>query len=148
MVDVIVVYDTISGTTEQAAEKVLAGVKRSGADGGINKVEDVTVNDLREARGIILGSPCISDNISGRMREFVAGKLKDARVSGKVGAAFGTHKWNGGNLPRLEAEMHYEGIRLVASGVNARHRSTTESDQALMALGEAVGHEVLRQKRG
>ena len=148
MVDVLVVYDTISGTTKKAAELVLDGVRGGGADAEMRSVADVTVEDLRSARGVILGCPCVNDNISGRMREFVAGKLKDARLGGKVGAAFGTHKWNGGNLPRLEHEMRYEGIRLVTGGVNARHRISSEDEQALKRLGEDVAREVEKVRAG
>jgi flavorubredoxin len=111
-------------------------------------VTDVTVDEMRAAGGVIIGSPCINDNISGRMREFVAGKLRDARLGSKPGAAFGTHKWNIGNLHRLEAEMRYEGIRLVTTGVNAHHRISSEDEIALKHLGEAVAREVQKAKTG
>lgn len=148
MVDVLIIYDTISGTTKKAAEMVLEGVKSTGAEGEMKAVTDVSVDEMRAAGAVIMGSPCINDNISGRMREFVAGKLRDARLGSKPGAAFGTHKWNTGNLHRLEAEMRYEGIRLVTPGVNARHRISSGDEQALKHLGEAVGHEVQKAKAG
>lgn len=141
MVDVLIVYDTISGNTEKAAAEVLQGVKESGASVVMKKVEDTTDNDLRAASGIILGSPCINDSISGRMRDFTDEKLRDARISGKVGAAFGTYKWNGGNLRHLEKEMEYRGIRLVTAGVNSLHNPNQDTVQQLRNLGKTVGLE-------
>ena len=139
MVDVIIVYDTLSGNTEKAAAEVLQGVIESGVSVSMKKVEDTTETDLKEARGIILGSPCINDSISGRMRIFTDEKLRDARVSGKIGAAFGTHKWNGGNLRHLEKEMEFQGVKIVATGVNSLHNPNQDMVQKLRDLGKTVG---------
>jgi flavorubredoxin len=145
MADVIIAYDTKTGATERAAALVLEGVKAAGADGVMKKLQDVTEKDLEDARGIILGSPNVNDNYSGPMREFVDGKLKRADVGGKIGAAFGTYKWNTDNLKRLQIAMEYEDIKLVGPGVNALHRPRAEDDAALKALGEAVGHAALKK---
>ncbi|HEY3274067.1 MAG TPA: flavodoxin domain-containing protein [Methanocella sp.] len=146
MADVIIVYDTKTGSTERAAALVLEGVKAAGADGVTKKVQDVTEQDLLDARGIILGSPNVNDNYSGPMREFIDGKLKNAKPVGKIGAAFGTYKWNTDNLRRLETAMEYANIKLVADGVNALHRPRSEDDTRLKALGETVGIEVQKSK--
>lgn len=147
MADVIIVYDTKTGSTERAAALVLEGVKASGADGVMKKTGDVTEQDLRDAKGIILGSPNVNDNYSGPMREFVDGKLKRAHPGGKIGAAFGTYKWNTDNLKRLQVAMEYEDIKIVTPGVNALHRHRLDDDVALKALGEAVGREALMRKK-
>ena len=146
MADVIIVYDTKTGSTERAAALVLEGVKAGGADGIMKKVQDVTEKDLQDAKGIILGSPNVNDNYSGLMREFIDGKLKNAKPIGKIGAAFGTYKWNTDNLRRLETAMEYANIKLVADGVNALHRPRSEDDAKLKALGEAVGIEARKVK--
>jgi flavorubredoxin len=146
MADVIIAYDTKTGVTERAAGLVLEGVKAAGAAGIMKKLQDVTEKDLQEAKAIILGSPNVNDNYSGPMREFIDGKMKNAKPIGKIGAAFGTYKWNTENLRRLETAMQYADISLVMPGVNAMHRPLAEDDAKLKALGEAVGREALKQK--
>jgi flavorubredoxin len=146
MADVIIAYDTKTGATERVAGLVLEGVKAAGADGVMKKLQDVTEKDLQDAKAIILGSPNVNDNYSGPMREFIDGKLKNARPGGKVGAAFGTYKWNTDNLKRLHTAMEYENTKMVVPGVNALHRPQSEDDAALKALGETVGREALKQK--
>jgi flavorubredoxin len=146
MADVIIAYDTKTGSTERAAGLVLEGVKAAGAEGVMKKLQDVTEKDLQEAKGIILGSPNVNDNFSGPMREFIDGKMRNAKPIGKIGAAFGTYKWNTDNLKRLQTAMEYADIKLVASGVNALHRTRPEDDARLKALGEAVGREAIKQK--
>jgi flavorubredoxin len=146
MADVIIVYDTKTGTTERAAALILEGVKASGADGVMKKVADATEKDLMDAKGIILGSPNVNDNYSGALRYFMDDRLRNAKPIGKVGAAFGTYKWNTDNLKRLQVDMEDLGIRLVASGVNALHRPRPDDDARLKALGEAVGREAQKLK--
>jgi flavorubredoxin len=146
MADVIIVYDTKTGATERAAALILEGVKAAGADGVMKKAGDATEQDLRDAKGIILGSPNINDNYSGTLRYFIDDVLKKASPAGKMGAAFGTYKWNTDNLKRLEADMEYIGIRLAAPGVNAHHRLVPDDIERLKALGEAVGREALKRK--
>ncbi len=146
MVDVIIIYDTVTGTTAKAAAEVLAGVKASGADCIVKKVQEASENDLAYPPGIILGSPNVNDNYSGRMRGFIDGPMKDARLWGKVGAAFGTYKWNQDNVRKLEVAMEQDGIKIVAPGVNSLRHPDNETAQKLRDLGEAVGKEALKLK--
>ncbi len=145
MADVVIVYDSRTGNTEKAAEEILSGVKESGATVELKKVEDVTVEDVRKARGVILGSPNMNDNYSGMMREFVNTKLIQAFPSDKVGAAFGTYKWNQDNLKRLENDMRWKGIRLVTEGVNVHRHDGAEVYKKLRELGKKVGEEAKKQ---
>jgi len=146
MTDVIIAYDTKTGATERAAGLILEGVKAAGANGVMKKLEDVTEKDLLEAKGIVLGSPNVNDNYSGKLRYFMDDVLKMAKPMGKMGAAFGTYKWNRENLKRLEADMEYIGIELVAPGVNALHHVSREEEEKLKALGKTVGGEALKRK--
>lgn len=145
MADVVIIYDTRTGNTEKVAREILDGVKESGASVDIKKVDSVTVDEVRGAKGIILGSPCINDNYSARMRDFVDTKLVQAKPSEKVGAAFGTYKWNGGNLKRLENDMRWKGVRLVAEGINVHKYGNGEVKKKLKELGRTVGIEALKK---
>lgn len=146
MADVLVIYDTNTGNTEKAAAEVLEGAKASGASAVMKKVQHTTEDDLRDALAIVMGSPCIHDSITGPVLEFVESRMRNARPSGKIGAAFGSYKWNGGNLPRLEKELKQQGIRLVAPGVNSVRAPNAETIQKLRNLGRAVGEEALKLK--
>ena len=90
MTNVLVLYDSRGGLTEQLALAIEEGVIAAGAGCLRRRVEDAAVADLLAADGIILGSP----NWSG-----MTGKLKDwfdysgdlwqtGELAGKAGAAF------------------------------------------------------------
>ena len=140
MTDVIIVYDSTTGNTEKVAQEILNGVKESGASVEMKKVNEATVEELRKAKAIILGSPNIHDTYSGPMRDFVDQKLTQAKPAGKMGAAFGTHKWNTDNVKKLEQDMRWLGMLIVAEGVNV-HRRETDEVQKVRELGKKVGEE-------
>jgi NAD(P)H dehydrogenase (quinone) len=147
MTDVLIIYDSNTGNTEKAAAEVLEGAKASGASATMKKLQETTEDDLRDAAAIIIGSPCIHDSITGPVLEFVEGRLRNARVSGKIGAAFGSYKWNGGNLPRLEAEMKSQGIRLVVPGVNSHRAPNAETSEKLRRIGAVVAEDALKLRK-
>ena len=140
MTDVIIVYDSTTGNTEKVAQEILNGVKESGASVEMKKVNEATVEELRKAKAIILGSPNIHDTYSGPMRDFVDQKLTQAKPAGKMGAAFGTHKWNTDNVKKLEQDMRWLGMLIVAEGVNV-HRRETEEAQKVREFGKKIGEE-------
>lgn len=139
MSDVIIIYDSKAGHTEKVAQDICEGVKESGASVELKKVDDAAVEDVLKAKGVILGSPNIGDNYSAKMRDFVDTKLARAKPYDKVGAAFGTYKWNHDNLKRLENDMRWKGVRLVADGINV-HRHD-DASKKLRELGKRVGEE-------
>ncbi|HTY91481.1 MAG TPA: flavodoxin domain-containing protein [Methanocella sp.] len=141
MTDVIIIYDSKTGNTEKAAREVLGGVKESGASVEIKRVDDATVQDLSNAKGIILGSPNIYSNYTGKMRELVDSKLAQAKPSDKVGAAFGTYKWNTDNLKNLENDMRWKGVRIVSEGVCVHKHAGGDVAKKLRELGKKVGEE-------
>jgi len=90
MARVLVVYDSVTGNTEKMAHAVAQGVERvRDTEVSVKKVDQVKLEDLVRADGLIFGSPTYYGGMSGKLKtlidesEKVHGKLK-----GKVGAAF------------------------------------------------------------
>lgn len=147
MTDVIIVYDSRTGFTEKAAMEIAAGVKESCASAVMKKVEEATEKDLIEPKGLILGSLNIGNTYSGVMRAFLDEKASKVKLSGKVGAVFGTHKWTTGNVQKLETDLLYRNVRIVAPGVNVLHYLDDDAVKALRTLGKKVGEEALKLKK-
>lgn len=139
MADVLVVYDSRTGNTEAAAKEIAEGAREAGASVEVKKAQDATVGDIESAKGLVFGSYCINDNYSGGLREFLNNKMANAKHAGKFAAAFGTHKWKGGNLPKLEKDMMQMGLSIVAPGVNAVKRPNEEDTRKLRSLGKLIG---------
>jgi len=87
---VLIVYDSRTGNTEKAALKVAEGVKEvKEVECTLMKVDEVTLDDLRGADGIIIGSPTYYGCMSGKIKELLDKSVEiHGELEGKVGGAF------------------------------------------------------------
>lgn len=139
MADVLIVFDSRTGNTEAAAKEIAEGVKEAGVTVEVKTAHDAKVSDVESAKGLVFGSYCINDNYSGGLREFLNNVMANSKHYGKFAAAFGTHKWKGGNLPKLEKDMMQLGLSIIAPGVNAVKRPNDEDARKLRSLGKLIG---------
>jgi len=92
MPKVIVVYDSVKGSTEKLAHTIAEGLKQvDGLEVSVKKVDDVKCNDLIEYDGIALGSPTYFGLMSNKIKKLVD-ETYDIRgkLVGKVGLPFVT----------------------------------------------------------
>lgn len=103
MAKVLVLYHSRTGNTAKMAEAVGAGARSSGVDVSIKKVEDVSLDDLLAAGGIIIGSPIYYGQMAAEIKRLLDNSSDiRGRLENKVGAAFtssGSHE--GGNQTTL-----------------------------------------------
>ena len=87
-VNILIVYYSVTGNTQQMANGVVEGVQRdSNATATLKKVDEVTNDDLAAADGIVLGSPTYYGAIAGPMKDFIDTPWY---LGDKVGGAFST----------------------------------------------------------
>lgn len=90
MTKILIIYDSHTGNTEKMAVLVSEGVRKiDGAEPVLKKVDQATLNDLRAAEAIIMGSPTYFGQMSGKLKTFIDTSEKiHGRLVGKVGGAF------------------------------------------------------------
>jgi len=90
MSTVLVIYDSKTGNTEKAARLVSEGVKEvEGIECALKRVDDVSLDDLLKADGIIIGSPTYYGMMSAKIKRLLDESVEiHGRLEGKVGAAF------------------------------------------------------------
>jgi len=92
-VQVLVVYDSLMGNTEQMAQAVAKGVRRvAGAAVVVKKIDQLGRDDLVAADGIVIGAPTYYGNIPGKMKaamDLWSWKWK-VDLTDKAGGAFAT----------------------------------------------------------
>jgi NAD(P)H dehydrogenase (quinone) len=121
---VLVVYDSQTGNTEKMARGVREGLESEGVEAIVKNVDDASVDEIPEYKGLILGSPVYYGLPSGKIKEFIDASVKfHGKLDGYVGGAFassgGTH--SGGEttvIALLEALMVHGMIVQGTSGRN------------------------------
>ena len=122
MQKVVILYDTLSGTTELLVKAVIEGL------GTLEEVDlqllkigtKFSISTLANTDAIIVGSPSIYGDMTPQLRTVLT-NLQNLVMSQKLvlgdvkGAVFGSYEWDGGwHVERIEELLVDIGIRLVA----------------------------------
>lgn len=90
MTKILIVYDSKTGNTEKMALAVAKGAREVGGVAvDVKKVDQVKLDDLLKADGIIMGSPTYYGQMSAKLKALIDASVKiHKKLAGKVGAAF------------------------------------------------------------
>lgn len=98
MAKVLVSYFSKSGNTKKMAESIREGLDSLGdLDVDFKKAQDTTIDDLRSADGIIIGSPTYFGVMASEVKELMDKSIQCyGKLVGKVGGAFSSSGMIGG----------------------------------------------------
>ncbi|MFA6216763.1 MAG: flavodoxin domain-containing protein [Candidatus Omnitrophota bacterium] len=117
---VVVVYETMWGSTGKMARKILEGIAASGASVKLFDVATADrteiIKEMLDARGFCFGSSTHDNDmlpaLAGFM-EFVKGLLPKNRIA----CVFGSHGWAGGAVKEIEDVLKTAGVELAFPGL-------------------------------
>lgn len=147
---VLIIYDSLTGNTESMAKSIAQGVREANGEAKVRKVENVDLEELVEADGIILGSPTHYGTMSGGMKQFIYETDKiHGKLAGKLGAVFTSSCGDGDDttLTSLIQAMLIHGMLVIGGpkvrycysyGVSAIGKPTKENLEICKALGRRV----------
>lgn len=104
MVNLLILYDSRTGNTEKAALLVAEGARMvRGVNCIVKRVDDVSLDDLKGAHGIIIGSPTYFGSMSAKVKALIDKSVEIyGDLEGKIGAAFTT---SGGTATGAETAL-------------------------------------------
>jgi flavorubredoxin len=121
---VVVVYETMWGSTEKMARKIVEGISDAGLD---VKLFDVTTADrtvvtkeMFEAKGFLAGSSTHDNEMLPGIAGFLQ-FLKGMRPKDRVAAAFGSHGWAGGAVKEIEGVLQQAGVEIAQPGLAIKY---------------------------
>jgi len=91
MPKVLIVYFSHGGNTRKMAEALAKAVEAGGCQASLKKVAETTLDHLRAADGLLLGSACYFGNMAGAMKEFIDQSIPlfgKGELEGKPAGAF------------------------------------------------------------
>lgn len=121
---VVVVYETMWGSTEKMARKIVEGV----AEGGLSvKLFNVAESDRTEiikemldAKGFLFGSSTHDNDMLPNLAGFLA-FVKGLHPKNRLASAFGSYGWAGGAVKEMEAVLKETGIELGLPGLSVKY---------------------------
>ncbi|MDW7777037.1 MAG: FprA family A-type flavoprotein [Methanosarcinales archaeon] len=138
---VLVIYDTMWGSTYMMAKAIVEGVTSAGVDVKLmairkNELSKI-IKELLDAPVIVIGSPTLNNGMFPSVGGFLT-YLKGLRPGGKKAAVFGSFGWGGGAVKAVEKELEAAGFELVEPGLQIRYRPDKEGLEKCRQLGERI----------
>jgi anaerobic nitric oxide reductase flavorubredoxin len=117
---ILIVYDTMWGSTEKMALSMVEGIRSEGVEAMLFRLPvsdrgDI-IKELLDARGILIGSSTINNGVLATMAPFLE-ELQGLRPVNKTGAAFGSYGWGGGAVKTIEEKLQKAGIKITAPAI-------------------------------
>ncbi len=117
---VLVIYDTMWGSTEQMAKAICAGIDKAGVEYRLinvrkNHYSDI-VKEILMAKVVAVGSPTLNEGIFPSIAQILS-YLKGLHPLNKKGVAFGSYGWGGEAIEAITKEMRACGIEVVEPGL-------------------------------
>ena len=142
---VLVVYDTMWGSTEAMARKILEGLTSGGIKAKFYRMAEADksemVAELLEARVLIIGASTLNNGMLPGMAGFLY-YLKGLKPLNKAGAAFGAYGWAGGAQADIETALKAAGIPVEMAGPTLKWAPTPDELQRCFDFGKEFAQKV------
>ncbi|MFH1406698.1 MAG: flavodoxin domain-containing protein [Candidatus Omnitrophota bacterium] len=121
---VVVVYETMWGSTEKMAKAIAEGIIDAGTE---VKVFDINhtdrteiIKEMLDAKGYIIGSSTHGNDMLPAITGFLQ-FLKGMKPQNRLGCAFGSYGWAGGATGEVEEFLKKAGIEIVQPAVTLKY---------------------------
>lgn len=146
---ILVVYDTMWGSTEKMAKAIVDGIISEDVETTLWRLPFSDIGDilkeLLEAKGLLIGSSTINNGLLPEVAPFLV-ELEGLRPRNKMGAAFGSYGWGGGAVKAIEDTLKKAGIKIAASSLEVKWVPNEEELQKCFDFGSDFAKGVTKKE--
>ena len=138
---VLVIYDTMWGSTEIMANEIAETVLAEGVEVKLLNLRKNTrshiMKEMLDAAVFAVGSPTLNNGLFPTVGDFLI-YLKGLRPQKKKALAFGSYGWGGGAVKIVEQELKNAGIEVLEPGLQVKYRPYEKELESCRKLGEQL----------
>jgi len=138
---VLVIYDTMWGSTEIMANEIAETVLAEGVEVKLLNLRKNTrshiMKEMLDAAVFAVGSPTLNNGLFPTVGDFLI-YLKGLRPQKKKALAFGSYGWGGGAVKIVEQELKNAGIEVLEPGLQVKYRPYEKELERCRKLGEQL----------
>jgi flavorubredoxin len=143
---VLIIYDTMWGSTEAMAKSILKGLIEEGVQARLlnlrtNHRSDL-IEEMLEAKGILLGSPTLNNGMFPTMGDFLT-YMKGLKPKGKVFGFFGSHGWGGGAIKEMRRHLETEKFEIWEKELSVQFIPDPEELKKAIEFGKGFAKKVI-----
>ncbi len=142
---VLVIYDTMWGSTEILAKAILKGLIEEGIEAKLlhlrsNHRSDI-VTEMLEAKGILIGSPTLNNGMFPTVGDFLT-YMKGLRPKGKIFGFFGSYGWGGGAIKEMQRFLESESFEIWEKELSVQFVPNTEEMKRAIEFGKEFARRI------
>ena len=142
---ILVVYDTMWGSTEALAKAVLKGLIEEGAEARLlhlrsNHRSDI-IEEMLEAKGVLLGSPTLNNGMFPTMGDFLT-YMRGLKPKGKLFGLFGSYGWAGGAVKEMRRNLEQEKFEIWEKELTAQYIPDPEEIKKAIEFGKEFAQKI------
>jgi flavorubredoxin len=143
---ILVIYDTMWGSTEKMAKAILKGLIAEGVDARLlhlrsNHRSDI-IEEMLEAKGILLGSPTLNNGMFPTMGDFLT-YMRGLRPKGKIFGLFGSHGWGGGAIKEMRRHLETEKFEIWEKELPVQFIPNADELEGAFQFGKEFARKIL-----
>ena len=143
---ILVIYDTMWGSTESIAKAILKGLIKEGAEARLlhirsNHRSDI-IAEMLEAKGVLLGSPTLNNGMFPTMGDFLT-YMKGLRPKGKYFGLFGSHGWGGGAVKEMRKHLEQEKFEVWEKELSVQYLPDQDELKRAIQFGREFARKAL-----
>jgi len=142
---VLVIYDTMWGSTEMIAKALVEGLSSEGVKvilfnlSSTDKTE--IIKETLDAKALLIGSPTLNVGMFPTVASFLT-YLKGLKPKGKVGACFGSYGWGGGAVKAMNEELRQAGVEVLEADLDFKFVPEKEDLAKAVEFGKMIARKV------
>ena len=121
---VVIVFDTMWGSTDKMARAIAEGVTSQGVDVKVLKLRAANnteaMTEILDAKAVVVGSPTLNNGMFPTIGSFLT-YATGLKPKGKLWGFFGSYGWGGGAVKNMTEMAHKAGFQVNETDVEVKY---------------------------
>ena len=142
---VVIVFDTMWGSTDKMARAILEGAASQGVDVKLlklraaNRTEAMT--EILDAKAVVVGSPTLNNGMFPTLGSFLT-YATGLKPKGKLWAFFGSYGWGGGAVKNMTEMAQKAGFEVYDQSVQVKYVPDAEDLKKCFEFGQQIAAKI------
>ena len=142
---VVIVYDTMWGSTDKMARAIAEGVASQGVDvkflklRAANRTEAMT--EILDAKAVVVGSPTLNNGMFPTLGSFLT-YATGLKPKGKLWGFFGSYGWGGGAVKSMTEMAQKAGFEVHEPSIEVKYVPEQEDLKKCFELGQQIAAKI------
>jgi flavorubredoxin len=145
---VVIVYDTMWGSTEKVAKFLSEGVIQEAVEVRVYSLKAThnsdIIADVLDAGAVLVGSPTLNNGVFPSVSSFLT-YMNGLKPKNKIASFFGSYGWGGGAKRVVEALLIEAGFELIDSNLDFNFKPTEKELRKAFEFGREIATRVKKQ---